>query len=163
MNWFEQRIRRYEHRRWTTDDNRRVRPFEWGTEHVGGERDEAHPEGFLAEYATRALKYSKEWYETGPATDYLLDAENVFDVQLVNRVSVAGKQHRACAAVSQQGEARRGAGVAKLEREMERAARPVRMAQRLGISALKMSLPYHDRRMAKGHERADQLLESTWH
>ena len=77
MNWFEQRIRRYEHRRWTTDDNRRVRPFEWGTEHVGGERDEAHPEGFLAEYATRALKYSKEWYETGPATDYLLDAENV--------------------------------------------------------------------------------------
>jgi len=41
----------------------------------------------------------------------------MFDVQLVNRVSVAGKQHRACAAVSQQGEARRGAGVAKLERE----------------------------------------------
>src|SRR5438445_11593772 len=77
MNWFEQRIRRYEHRRWTTDDNRRVRPFEWGTEHVDGERDEAHPEGFLAEYATRALKNSKEWYETVPAADYLVDAENV--------------------------------------------------------------------------------------
>ena len=30
--------------------------------------------------------------------------------------------------------------------------------QRIGISALKMSLPYHDRRMAKGHERADQLV-----
>jgi len=30
--------------------------------------------------------------------------------------------------------------------------------QRIGISALKMSMPYHDRRMAKGHERADQLV-----
>jgi hypothetical protein len=28
----------------------------------------------------------------------------------------------------------------------------------MGISAMKMSLPYHDRRMAKGHERADQLV-----
>jgi hypothetical protein len=31
----------------------------------------------------------------------------------------------------------------------------------MGISALKMSLPYHDRRMAKGHERADQLVGSN--
>ena len=29
--------------------------------------------------------------------------------------------------------------------------------QRIGITALKMSMPYHDRRMAKGHERADQV------
>jgi len=30
--------------------------------------------------------------------------------------------------------------------------------QRAGITAMKMSLPYHDRRMANGHERADQLV-----
>ena len=30
--------------------------------------------------------------------------------------------------------------------------------QRIGISVLRMSLPYHDRRMAAGHERADQLV-----
>jgi len=30
--------------------------------------------------------------------------------------------------------------------------------QRIGITAMKMSLPYHDRRMAAGHERADQLV-----
>jgi len=27
MHFFERKIRRYEHRRWTTDDNRRVQPF----------------------------------------------------------------------------------------------------------------------------------------
>ena len=29
MHWFERRIRQYEHRRWTTDDNRRVQVFLW--------------------------------------------------------------------------------------------------------------------------------------
>jgi len=33
--------------------------------------------------------------------------------------------------------------------------------QRLGITALKLSMPYHNRRMAKGHERADQLVGSN--
>src|SRR5208337_2993194 len=34
MSWYEHWIRRYEHRRWTTDDNRMVRPFAWGLEHL---------------------------------------------------------------------------------------------------------------------------------
>jgi hypothetical protein len=32
-----------------------------------------------------------------------------------------------------------------------------RWIQRFGITVLKMSMPYHDRRMAHGHERADQI------
>jgi Prolyl oligopeptidase family len=161
MNWFEQRIRRYEHRRWTTDDNRRVRPFEWGTEHVGGERDEAHPEGFLAEYAARALTNSKEWYETGPATDYLLDAENVLtfsssiespwpENNIVHAQLFPGKEKRAAVLVLPNWNAKWNGQRGLCE-----------WLQRLGISALKMSLPYHDRRMAKGHERADQLVGSN--
>src|ERR1700689_2604610 len=47
MSWLEQKIRRYEHARWTTDDNRRVFPFEWGLEHIGGRRDEPDPRAFL--------------------------------------------------------------------------------------------------------------------
>ena len=161
MNWFEQRIRRYEHRRWTTDDNRHVRPFEWGTEHVGGERAEAHPEGFLAEYAIHALKNSKEWYETGPAADYLLDAENVLtfsssiespwpENNTVHAQLFPGKEKRAAVLVLPNWNAKWNGQRGLCE-----------WLQRLGISALKMSLPYHDRRMAKGHERADQLVGSN--
>src|SRR5258708_12239018 len=43
MHWFERKIRRYEHRRWTTDDNRRVQPFHWGLEHIGGSPHQPHP------------------------------------------------------------------------------------------------------------------------
>jgi len=36
MPWLEQKIRRYEHARWTTDDNRRVFPFEWAWSTLAG-------------------------------------------------------------------------------------------------------------------------------
>src|SRR5215472_1346955 len=72
MNWLERRIRRYEHKRWTHDDNRRVQPFAWGLEHIGGRADESDPAGFLGRYAREAVERSKEWYATTPATDYRL-------------------------------------------------------------------------------------------
>ena len=47
MGWYEQSIRRYEHRRWTVDDNRRVLPFSWCLEHLGGLANESDPRAFL--------------------------------------------------------------------------------------------------------------------
>src|SRR5258708_7892093 len=73
MNWFERKIRRYEHRRWTTDDNRRVQPFHWGLEHIGGSPDEPHPGAFVRQYARQAIENSRDWYAASPATDYRLD------------------------------------------------------------------------------------------
>src|ERR1700744_2922939 len=77
MHWFERRIRQYEHRRWTTDDNRRVMPFDWGLEHIGGDRDAADPAAYVREYSKWAIEHSREWYAVTPATDYSLDAEGV--------------------------------------------------------------------------------------
>src|SRR5947199_7967107 len=77
MHFFERKIRRYEHRRWTTDDNRRVQPFHWGLEHIGGSADEPNPGAFVRQYAQNAIENSRDWYATTPAADYHLDAENV--------------------------------------------------------------------------------------
>ena len=77
MHWFERRIRRYEHRRWTTDDNRRVHPFDWGLEHIGGDPSDPQPAAYVREYAKQAIENSAKWFETTPATDYALDSENV--------------------------------------------------------------------------------------
>jgi hypothetical protein len=55
MNWFAQRIHRYETRRWQTDDNRLVRPFSWGLEHIGGPADHSDPPAFLRNYARQAI------------------------------------------------------------------------------------------------------------
>ncbi len=77
MNWFERKIRRYEHRRWTTDDNRRVQPFHWGLEHIGGSPNDSNPRAFLREYARDAIEHSADWFAASPATDYRLDRENI--------------------------------------------------------------------------------------
>src|ERR1700742_3763078 len=77
MHWFERRIRQYEHRRWTTDDNRRGGGFDWGLEHIGGDPNTADPAAFVREYSKWAIEHSREWYACTPATDYSLDAEGV--------------------------------------------------------------------------------------
>ena len=161
MNWLEQRIRRYEHRRWTTDDNRRVRPFEWGLEHIGGRADERDPAGFLLEYSQRAIENSREWYEVSPAVDYRLDTENVLtftssvespwaENNVVHGQLFPAKTKKAAVLVLPNWNAKWHGQRGLCE-----------WVQRMGISALKMSLPYHDRRMAKGHQRADQLVGSN--
>ena len=77
MRWFERKIRRYEHRRWTTDDNRRVQPFEWGLEHIGGSAAESNPQEYVRQYARHAIETSHEWFATTPPPDYRVDGENV--------------------------------------------------------------------------------------
>src|SRR5882724_10591639 len=72
MSWLERKIRQYEHRRWATDDNRRVLPFRWGLEYIGGRADEPTPRAFLDAWVTKTLAHSDEWFAAGPASDYHL-------------------------------------------------------------------------------------------
>src|SRR5258708_34115943 len=66
MSWLEQKIRRYEHARWTTDDNRRVFPFEWGLEHIGGRRGEADPRGGVKALGEETRAPRRDWLATHP-------------------------------------------------------------------------------------------------
>ena len=158
MNWFEQRIRRYEHRRWTTDDNRMVRPFEWGMEHVSPSVNGSDPRDFFRDYGAAAIKASPAWYEVDPAADYSLDPDNVLtftssilspwpENNTVYAQLFPAKEKKAAVLVLPNWNAKWHGQRGLCE-----------WIQRFGITALKMSMPYHDRRMARGHERADQLV-----
>jgi len=160
MNWFEQRIRRYEHRRWTTDDNRMVRPFEWGLEHIGGnvKADDVDARAFLHAYSAEAIEKSREWFEPAPATDYRVDSEGVLTFTSALRSpypennTVYGQVFRG---------QKKGPAVLVLPNwnaKWHGQRGLCEWLQRLGITVVKMSMPYHDRRMAAGHERADQLV-----
>ncbi len=175
MRWFEQKIRRYEHRRWTTDDNRRVQPFHWGLEHVGGTAHDPNPSVFLRDYSHWAIESSSDWYSTTPATDYRLDAENVltFTSSIESPWPENNTVHaRLWPARSPESHRIKSSSSTHDSGQLARPAVLVlpnwnakwhgqdglcEWLQRLGITALKMSLPYHNRRMARGHERADQI------
>jgi hypothetical protein len=159
MSRFEHWIRRYEHRRWTTDDNRMVRPFEWGLEHIGGPNNGHNdPRAFVRRYAESATERSEEWFAHEEVRDYQLDNENILrftspvdspwpENNVVHGQFFPAPKSKAAVLVLPNWNAKWHGQVALCH-----------WLQRIGISAMKMSLPYHDRRMAKGHERADQLV-----
>jgi hypothetical protein len=158
MSWFEHAIRRYEHRRWTTDDNRTVRPFEWGLEHINGTAEHSDPREFVREYAREAIENSDAWYAARSVKDYKLDAEKV--LTFTSPLESAWPENNTVHAQLFPGK-KVGPAVLVLPNWNAKWHGQVALChwlQRMGITAMKMSLPYHDRRMAKGHERADQLV-----
>jgi hypothetical protein len=168
MSWLEQKIRRYEHARWTTDDNRRVYPFEWGIDHIGGRADEPDPRGFMDAWVDETLANAEEWFATTPASDYVLHPPRngasegqvlTFTSQIVspwkNNDLVHARFFRA-----------RSSGPAVVlmpnwNAKWNGQVNLCRWLNKLGISVLRLSLPYHDYRVAPGHERADQLVGSN--
>jgi hypothetical protein len=181
MRWLERRIRRYEHRRWTTDDNRRVQPFAWGLQHIGGDPDHPDPAAFLRRYSRETIATSHDWFGIGAAPDYRLDSNNVLTFTSSiespwpenNTVYAQFFPARSAAVPLTRNGARPHTG-----RSAHRPGNSLPAVlllpnwnakwhgqrglcawlQRVGITVLRMSLPYHDRRMARGHERADQLV-----
>jgi hypothetical protein len=158
MSPWERWIRRYEHRRWTTDDNRMVRDFVWGLEHIGGDPNDPDPGAFVREYSRRATEDSRAWYAGREVTDFDLDTENILrftsplesdfpENNAVHGQFFPARPHGPAVLVLPNWNAKWHGQIALCQ-----------WLQRIGISSLKMSLPYHDRRMANGHERADQLV-----
>jgi len=166
MYWFERRIRRYEHRRWTTDDNRRVQPFAWGLEYIGGEANETDPAGFVRAFAQRAMEKSEEWFATTPGSDYRLDSENVLTFSSAiaspwaENNTVYARLWPARTGWKPPIKAKPGAALLVLPNWNAKWRGQDGLCDwisRFGITALKMSMPYHNRRMVRGHERADQI------
>ncbi|MBI3405373.1 MAG: alpha/beta hydrolase family protein [Acidobacteria bacterium] len=194
MRFFEDKIRRYEHARWTTDDNRRVYPFVWGLEHIGGPSaqpkkaavvpglppvlgsqnkppvdpasEDAQARAFLDKWVEETVAKSTDWFGCDAATDYVLE----------DSTDASGKLRqtlRFTSAVDSPWEANNtvtarwfpakhgGPAVVVLSHWNAKpdAYNPIcRWLNALGISALRMTMPYHDSRIVEGHERADQLV-----
>ncbi|MGC1170373.1 MAG: hypothetical protein WA886_15830, partial [Candidatus Acidiferrales bacterium] len=77
MSWLEQKVRAYEEMRFAQEQNRRILPFAWGLEHIGGSAHESDPHGWLDRFVTDTLADSDNWFAATPAEDYALDDHNV--------------------------------------------------------------------------------------
>jgi dienelactone hydrolase len=157
LNWFAQRVRRYEHMRWAQEPNRRTLPFAWGLEHIVESPNGANPRALLDRFAAETIPDSDNWLAATPADDYKLE-DNVltFTSQIAspwpanNRVHAQffpGREPRAAVVVLAQWNAR-----------WDEQQGVCRWLNRLGLSAIKVSLPYHDRRAIPSHPRADHLV-----
>ena len=73
MSWLEQKVLAYEQMRFAQEQNRRVLPFEWGLEHVGGDPNDRNPRAWLDQFIAHTLAHSDDWFDTTPADDYQLE------------------------------------------------------------------------------------------
>jgi dienelactone hydrolase len=158
-----------EHAHFRRETRRKVYPFDWGLEHVGGPAGrDADPRAFLARYAQEALAASDRFYETGPADRYeLRDGVLTFPSALRSPFpennTVWARWFPAPAAANG-GPGAPGPAVVVLPQwnaQPDSHVNICRVLQRVGISALRMSLPYHDERKPPGIERADYLVSSN--
>jgi dienelactone hydrolase len=166
---------RWEHRLASADNNRVVRPFEWGLDWIAadgpGSRDD--PATLLRNWSAAALADSDAFFSAPPTSDYRTERpqngdgnqltvifpsalstphpENnlVYAEYFPARRTAARKPRRAVVVLPQWNAGTDGhVGLCRL------------MA-RFGLSALRLSLPYHDRRMPAELSRADYIVSAN--
>lgn len=162
-------IKAQERRHAARDKNRVVRPFEWGTEfiveHVNGDS----PRAILARHSQEAMRASDSFYSLAPVSDYLLRSGDLLTwTSAVRTPSPENNTARARlfpAREDGKGDARapRRAVVVLPQWNADRESHVslCRLLNRIGITALRLTLPYHEERRPAELERADYLVCSN--
>jgi hypothetical protein len=161
MRYFEQLIRRYEHSRWSAEENRRQRPFAWGLEHIGGDAKDPDPRAFLERFAVETVATSNRWFAASAPEDARLDEET--DGKVLTFTSTVQSPWEENNRVWARYFPVLGSRAAVVVLPQWNAGWDAQMGicrwlNRLGLSALKMSLPYHDRRAVDGIDRDNYLV-----
>jgi hypothetical protein len=143
------------------NDNRVVQPFEWGFEHVGGDPTNEEPHHFFSRYAAETVKNSDEFFfspgvvefnetETGGPKS-ITWTSGVETPSIENNTAYATyfpvPGAKAAVLVLPHWNAKAGAYFDLC-----------RLFNRLGLSVLRLTLPYHEDRMPPELQRAEYLV-----
>jgi hypothetical protein len=176
---FQSIFHAWERRLASVTKNRVVRPFEWGLDWIptNGNAPDAAPHEVVRTWVTHVMNDTDAFYTPAPTSDYMLrgdlltfpsafvtpHAENntvycrYFPARLKPR-DPAGQMEREALAE------RPRAAVLVLPQWNSDAEGHVglcRLLARSGMSALRLSLPYHDQRMPPELQRADYIVSSN--
>jgi hypothetical protein len=156
-SWTKRLVHRYERMRFDREQHRRRLPFSWGFEHLGGEVNGDDPRLFLGRYVEDAVARSEEWYAAPTATDYAL-TDNIltFTSAIASPWAENNRVHGQLFRAKRRGPA--AVVLAQWNARWEEQQNVCRWLQQLGVTAVKLSLPYHDRRAIPNHPRADHLV-----
>ncbi|MFL6335170.1 MAG: alpha/beta hydrolase family protein [Pyrinomonadaceae bacterium] len=160
-------IRAQERRRATRDTNRVVLPFEWGAEFVSPDANGRDPRAVVLAASRRAVAHSDEFYALEPVRDYQLDGDLLTWTSAVRTPYPENNTARARLFPAQpprglraKGEESRRAVVVlpQWNADSESHVALCRLLARLGITALRLTLPYHEARRPAGFERAEYMV-----
>ena len=162
-------IRAQERRHASRDTNRIVRPFEWGAEFLVEHLNGDDPRLVFERHTAEVMRRSEDFYALPPVTDYRLDGDQRLTWTSAVRTPCAenntarARFFPALSPKRQPGAARGGPRRAVVvlpqwNADAESHVALCRALARLGIAALRLTLPYHEERRPPEIERADFLV-----
>ena len=146
------------------DNNRMVRPFEWGlqfvTDHVNGD----DPRDVMRRHTEKAMGSSDEFYALPEINDFNLSGDRLTWTSAIQTPSPENNIARARYFPSKKKRSGPRAAVLVLPQWNAQADSHVeacRIFNFLGISALRLTMPYHENRRPAELQRADHLVSSN--
>ena len=145
-----------------------MRPFGWGAEFVAERPNGDDPREVVSAAAREAVRNSEEFYALPPVSDYALEGDRLTWTSAVRTPAAENNTARARFFPEQKpkrpsksggGGGRRAVVVLpQWNADAESHVALCRALGRLGIAALRLTLPYHEGRRPAGLERADFLV-----
>lgn len=160
-NYMHQRERWYHQR----DNNRLVRPFEWGLSYIVDHVNGDDPRLILKNYSHAAMTNSEDFYSLPRISDYQLQGDQLTWTSAVNTPSPENNVARArfFPAKNKPGKRARSAVVVlpQWNAQPESHVEACRIFNFIGMAALRLTLPYHQQRQPPELERADHLVSTS--
>jgi dienelactone hydrolase len=157
-NYMHRRERWYHQR----DNNRLVRPFDWGLSYVLDHVNGDDPRHVLAQHAERVLQSSEDFYALPEISDYRLAGDQLTWTSAVETpASENNLAHARYFPVKQKNGERSRKAVLVLPQwnaQPESHVEACRIFNMIGMAALRLTLPYHLQRKPAELERADHLV-----
>ena len=155
------RRERWYHQR---DDNRLVRPFDWGLSYIVDHVNGDDPRDLFRRHTDRVMQASDDFYALPPITDYQLDGDQLTWTSAVKTPSIENNTARARFFPEKaNGKKSRNAVVVlpQWNAQPESHVEACRIFNMIGMAALRLTLPYHQQRKPAELERADHLVSSN--
>lgn len=142
------------------DTNKRTHPFEWGLEFLGISASSTDPKQCLIEYAQRALANSDKYHSYKAVFDYKLEGNHLkYSSPLTSIYPKNNTVHARFFPVPSKD--RVILVLPQWNADVQSHISLCRLLNHFGISALRLSLPYHDFRMPEELMRADYMLSAN--
>ena len=184
-------LKRYMHKRERyfamLNDNRVVRPFEWGTEFITDHPNGDDPRKLFSEYAKHTVANSEEFFFSPKIDDFSLQTRSEFRLQAAaastdgvvagsemsplkrelqtltwtSGITTPSVENNTAYAAYFPHETNRKSAVVVLPHWNAKAGTYFDLCKffnKVGLSALRLTLPYHEERMPPELERADYLV-----
>ena len=147
------------------DNNRVVRPFEWGLQFISDHANGDDPRAVLRRHTQGAMTRSEEFYALPEIRDFQLEGDQLTWTSAIHTPAAENNRARArYFPVSAKRARHPRAAVVVLPQwnaKPESHVGACRIFNFIGMSALRLTLPYHEQRRPPELQRADHLVSTN--